>query len=182
VGALFHGNVAYFDNTGKKLATPLIDYGPKSNSFSEGLVAVGTKGKFGYVDKTGKIVIAASFEDAEDFSEGLAPVRMPVDLSWCLEDDSGSRVGSTKKRGYIDKSGRIVIPAHFEYAGPFMEGLAGVSNCSKSGFIDKTGKLIIPLQFDEVFAFHGGLAQVYLRDGRMGYIDKMGKTVWPPSK
>lgn len=182
VGALFRGSVAYFDSTGKKLATPPIDYGPKSNSFAEGLVALETKGKYGYVDKTGKIAIPATFEDAEDFSEGFAAVRVPMELSWCPQDDSGSRVGSTKKWGYIDKSGSMVVPAQFEYAGPFVEGLAGVSNCSKSGFIDKTGKLIIPLQFDEAFAFHGGLAQVYLRDGRLGYIDKIGKTVWTPSK
>ena len=30
-----------------------------------------------------------------------------------------------KKMGYIDKTGRLVIPFKFDYAGDFSEGLAG---------------------------------------------------------
>ncbi len=44
--------------------------------FIDGLAKVRKGDKFGYVDKTGRFVIEARFADAEDFSEGLAAVRL----------------------------------------------------------------------------------------------------------
>jgi len=46
--------------------------------------------KYGYIDKTGKIVIEPKFDNAWSFSEGLARVKI---------DD---------KDGYIDKTGKYV--------------------------------------------------------------------------
>ncbi|MDJ0515966.1 MAG: WG repeat-containing protein [Trichodesmium sp. MO_231.B1] len=45
-----------------------------SSSFSEGLAAVKKDGKWGYIDKTGKIVIPYQFDDAYGFQQGLAKV------------------------------------------------------------------------------------------------------------
>jgi hypothetical protein len=47
-----------------------------------------------YIDKTGKIVIQPKFDAAEDFSSGLAQVRIG---DW-----------ETGKYGYIDKTGKYV--------------------------------------------------------------------------
>ena len=183
VAVLFKGGVTYFNNRGEKLDTPPLDPGPSYHSFAEGLATIETKGKSGYIDKTGKLVIPAEFIDADDFSEGLAAVQMPVELTWCPLDKDGSRYGSSKRFGYIDKTGKVVIPPQFEYAGPFREGLANVSTCSKSGFIDRTGKMVMSVDYDDVFPFRGGLSQVRTRgDVHFGYIDKAGKIVWAPSK
>ncbi len=183
VGAQVHGAVTYYDRNGRKLPTPGVDYGPSYHSFSEGLAAIATHGKAGYMDKSGNLVIGAMFEDAQDFREGLAAVKVPVDLIWCPAEATGSRQGSTRKYGYIDKTGKMVIAARFEYAGSFSEGLAAVSNCSRTGFIDKSGNLVIPMQFDEAFAFHHGLAQIReMQNGTFGYVDRTGKMIWAPSK
>jgi hypothetical protein len=50
------------------------------------------------------VVIPAQFEDARDFSEQLAAVK------------------SGAKWGFIDKAGKIVIPAQFETVGAFAKG------------------------------------------------------------
>ena len=63
-------------------------------------------GKQGFIDRTGKIVIEARFDEARVFSEGLAAVR----------------VGD--KWGYVDPSGRMVIEPQFDMAVPFYDGLA----------------------------------------------------------
>jgi hypothetical protein len=184
VGVLFKGDVTYFDRTGKKISPP-IDYGPKSYSFSEGLVPVATKGKWGFMDKTGKLAIAAQFEDAGDFSEGLAPVKIAGELVWCPADESGNREGSTKRYGFIDKTGKLVIPANLESAEPFSEGLAAIHNCDQSFFIDKTGKTVISGNFKYASSFSGGLARVSILSNETlldGYIDKTGKIVWEPTK
>jgi WG containing repeat len=183
VGVLLSGRISYFDSAGKKLITPPLDPSPSSHSFSEGLATIETGGKSGYIDKAGKLVIAAEFVDADDFSEGLAPAQVMSEMRWCATDENGSRYGSPKSFGYIDKTGKMVIAPQFEYAAPFREGLARVSTCRKAGFIDKTGKVVIPLQFEEAFSFRGGLARVSNRGSEaFAYIDKTGKVIWPRSQ
>ena len=182
VAALLRGNVSYFNRTGKLIPMPPIDYGPKSSSFSDGLVAIQTKGRWAYADIRGRIVIPSQFDDADVFSEGLAAVRVTVDVTWCPANANGTRMGTTKRYGYIATTGKIVIPVQFDNASAFSEGLAAVTICNKSGFIDKTGKVVIPLQFDEAFSFNNGLARVRFPDGRLGYIDRNGKTVWSTKK
>ncbi|MBK9106789.1 MAG: WG repeat-containing protein, partial [Saprospiraceae bacterium] len=59
----------------------------------EELAYVAVDGKYGFIDKTGKIVINLQFDKASDFKEGMA------------------RVAVDDKSGFIDKSGNIVI--HF---------------------------------------------------------------------
>ena len=67
-----------------------------------------------------------------DFSEGLAKVKI------------------AGKIGFIDQTGKLVIPAQFVDAEPFSNGMSVVNIKGKYGFIDKTGKLVIPAKFDEV--------------------------------
>ena len=59
-----------------------------AKNFHEGLAAVSENGKWGFIDKKGKVVIDFQFDEVGDFSEGLARVRN--------KDD---------KWGYIDKKG-----------------------------------------------------------------------------
>ncbi len=184
VGILWKGLVTYYDRIGKKLPISTA-YGPKSNSFSEGLVPIETKSKWGFVDKTGKLAIAAQFEDADNFSEGLAPIKIGGETIWCPPDATGSRLGFTMRWGYIDRAGKLVIPPQFESAAPFSEGLAAIHNCDQAYFIDKTGKTVISGNFRYVSSFSGGLAQIQTMttDGLLsGYVDKSGTLVWGPAK
>ena len=64
--------------------------------------------KYGFIDKSGKVVIELQFDDAGYFSEGLA----------CVEKDD--------KYFFIDKSGKVVIEPQFDEVGDFSEGLAKV--------------------------------------------------------
>jgi hypothetical protein len=137
------------------------------------------KGKAGYIDKTGKLVIpttwaSAAYHDSRkstawneernsEFSEGLAAVSV---------DD-----GKYGKFGYIDKIGNTVVPPQFLYARPFSEGLAAVENGQFGfGYIDAQGKVIIPLIYQNVFVgnFSEGLARVK-SDGEITYVDHQVK-------
>lgn len=155
--------------------------------------------KWGFIDKTGKMVIEPQFDDVlrdqyggcfpyshkmfKNFSEGLCAVRLG------------------NKWGYIDKTGKFVIEAKYDNAGTFSEGVGCVRLGQKCGYVDKTGKFVLPLQFDayehsnnarsdnpdwdftaalvEKFGFSDGLA-VARKDGKEGYIDHSGKFVIAP--
>lgn len=185
VGVLRRGTVTYFDRTGRRLPVST-EYGPKSNSFSEGLVPISTKGKWGFADQIGKLVIEAKFEDAGDFSEGLAPVKVRSEKTiWCPPDATGDRSGSTMMWGYIDRTGKLVIPAVFNSAEPFSEGVAMVRKCDEAFFIDKTGQSVVSGHFTYASSFSGGLARIeaMTKDSLWwGYVDKTGKIVWGPTK
>ncbi|MDP8185203.1 WG repeat-containing protein [Phocoenobacter skyensis] len=130
-------------------------------AYPEGSLAVKKDGKWGFIDKKGKIVIPLQYDGAYSFSEGLA--RVEKDGKW----------------GFIDKKGKIVIPLQYDDgAYSFREGLASVEKDGKWGFIDKKGKTVIPLQYDYAYSFIEGLAQVR-KDGKYGFIDKKGKAVIP---
>lgn len=142
------------------------------SSFSEGLAIVETNelySKWGYINKTGKVVIQPNYGDAKPFSEGLAQV-------WTARD-------TDRTTGFIDKTGKIVIPLGYDNADSFNEGLAPVCKRDyygeKWGFIDKTGEIVIPLIYERAGAFSEGLAPVK-KDGKWGYIDKTGEMVIQP--
>jgi hypothetical protein len=96
--------------------------------------------------------------------------------NYCAGQDLMPERGANGKHGYIDETGKEVIPFKYDEAEDFSEGIALVRLNDKFGYIDKTGKEIIPLKYDDAFNFFGGLARVILNDKQF-YIDKTGKCV-----
>jgi len=83
------------------------------------------------------------------------------------------------KYGYKDKNGRIIIPAKYDNAWWFSEGLAAVKINGKYGFIDKNDRLVIPANYDTTKWFSEGLAPVNI-NGKYGFIDRKGNMVIEP--
>ena len=138
--------------------------------FSDGMAAIAVDDKWGYIDKTGKIVIAPQFTSTkvtpavQPFSEGLAAVS--VEGKW----------------GYVDKTGKLVVKPVYEgdeAPGRFSEGRAAVPVSGKWGYIDASGKTAVPPQFTKADPYANELARVWL-DGKVCYIDKAGRLVWKP--
>jgi hypothetical protein len=135
--------------------------------------------KWGYIDKTGRLIIPFRFDNAGNFSEDLAAVVIK------------------ERTGYIDKTGKFIIPPQSYLGHSFSEGLAMVVvshenqqrpyNVFEYGYIDKTGKMVIPLKkahgvkwlsfYAKTLAFSEGLAGT--GNEKMGFIDKTGRLVIP---
>ena len=81
-----------------------------------------------------------------------------------------------KQSGFIDRSGKLVVPPKYDSVGEFSEGRARVYVGNKAGYIDHTGKMVIEPKYDNAEEFDQGHAVV--RD-EQGYaiIDRDGKTV-----
>lgn len=93
------------------------------------------------------------------------------------------------KRGYLDRfTGEITIPARYDKAWKFSEGLGGVVKDGKLGFINSTGEVLIDFNFTYNrdwtqrvdFLFKGGFCTAIDSLGRQGLIDKRGKWVLSP--
>src|ERR1035438_7137669 len=105
-------------------------------------------GKWGYVDVAGKMAINPQFDDADEFSEGLAAVRLGGGVPKPFRG-----LGGGGRYGYIHRDGKYVINPQFDEAGKFAAGLAAVKLGGRWGFIGKTGNFVINPQFDEAAAF-----------------------------
>lgn len=88
----------------------------------------------------------------------------------------------SRKWGYIDHAGAVVIAPQFEEAGFFYEGRAAVRVGTLWGYVDATGKVVVPAQFGSAARFSDGLAHVRLPQtsaarARPVYIDSAGHVV-----
>lgn len=111
-------------------------------------------GKSGYVDMNGQWVIKPQWRDTRPFSEGLAAVQD----------------AKTKKWGFIDQQGRLIIDFKFDdvhtfdytrtTAGAFADGLAAVRVGDKWGYIDKKGQFVVPPIYQKAYRFDSGYAAV----------------------
>lgn len=108
--------------------------------FREDLARVNQKdgslphGRFGFINKQGKLSVPMQFDKARGFSNGLA---------WVQQGE---------KKYFIDKQGKKVLDvSQYDEVGDFKNGLAAVFQYSDShhrqSCIDKTGKVLIPLVY-----------------------------------
>ncbi len=104
------------------------------------------------------MIIYPQFEDAGNFSEGLAKTKL------------------YGKYGFINRENTVIIPREYNNAGDFSEGLANVELNDRWGFINESGKEIIPFIYDNAAPFgkiNKGKAFVR-RNGKSIDIDKKG--------
>lgn len=125
---------------------------------NEGFCGVEQNGKWGYIDKNGKLVIPLQFDSASPFVDRIARVSL------------GNQVG------YIDRHGTYIVTPQFSAGGYFHEGLAPAKDSQGWGFINTAGKFIIKPKFSSAWVggFSEGLAEVCTSDQKCGYINRNG--------
>jgi len=157
---------------------------------------------WGYIDRTGSVVIEPQFDRAWRFSGARALIRQDG------------------RFGFIDTTGAVVIEPKYADAWHFSDGVAPVQTDTLWGFIDPTGEvvvspsfglapavveegapetgryqrarvdgrygyrnddggMVIEPRFEQAWTFSNGRARVQ-RDGRWGYIDRRGQLVVEP--
>ena len=197
----YKGISAFATRNGNRITSLDFDY---ITDFSEGLARVGVFGRgYGFINKKGKLVIPAIYENADDFKNGTAIVK---------------RDG---ERYYIDKTGKetkIASDLNHKYqeVGELCEGMCKVSTLKLDlmdlayhsdyseiagtwGYIDENGNEIVSPQYIYANDFEDGIAIVckgkwtidkkwdneyntgryWTEEELWGAIDKTGKEVIP---
>jgi hypothetical protein len=148
-----------------------------------------------HFDRRGAILSqhCQQYRQIEPFSEGLAAVD-----AGSGRVDSSTRWMPDEKWGFIDRSGKPVVPCRYFAVKRFSNGLAPVCvnepyglEKSKWGFINKKGEMVVAAEYDHAWPFSEGLALVQVfrdeelnqRRGnviyRYSYINPDGQQVIP---
>ncbi|RAW00655.1 WG repeat-containing protein [Pseudochryseolinea flava] len=152
---------------GAKLSTP---------KFKEGLARFMTHdGKMGFMDKTGAVVIQATFHSVNDFQDGIARA--------CLAEEDGSC-------GYINKKGEWVLQPEggkmenekfvvnrqgSVFIGGYSDNLIAKRTYEKGravGYVNLQNQWLIPATYWHAEEFKNGYALVVSMDGKDAIIDK----------
>ncbi len=107
--------------------------------------------KFIYINKDNNLISKDSFEDGYDFYQGTAACK------------------KNGKWGYIDTTGKTVIPFEYDYAYSFGDGIAAVCKDGKWGYIDKENNTVIDFEFEATRPHYKGQAWVK-QNGKWGVI------------
>jgi serine/threonine protein kinase len=123
-------------------------------------------GKYGFMNLNFEEKIPAQYTVVEEFSDGLA------------------RVAQNGKYGFIDHTGRVIIPLKYAYDAvtKFNSGRSRVyTGYSNDGYIDKKGEFIFSTNMynaNEIFTEYG--LTLVNKGGVWGVIDITGKTIVEP--
>ena len=112
-------------------------------------------GRYGFIDRSGREIVAPTLRAANHFHEGLASF---------LEDGA---------YGFLDTTGHVVIAPSFEAVDDFREGRAVVTVKGKLGVIDRSGALVIEPAYDELEDHYAHVVPVVV-NGKAGLLDKAG--------
>lgn len=173
-GITWHGSLSgrfygAFDSTGKIIVEPCTYYEVKE--FSDGVAWAARDNMWYAVDQNGYELFGINYKDIggeynlNNFHDGLARIYDQ----------------ETKAYGYVDKTGKVVIPfEHNERAGDFHDGLAVVYDSANAffGYMDKTGKVVIPCQYSAAKDFENGFGAV-MQGRRWTLIDTTGRELIP---
>lgn len=107
-------------------------------------------------------------------------------ISLSADEDSLMVYSQKGKRGYINRySGEISIPAQYDKAWVFAEGVAAVANGDSVYFIDHSGNSVNGKKFrynakNRGYVYHGEHCAISVDGGKMGLIDKDGNWAVQP--
>lgn len=132
------------------------------NLFEENLVSVCKDGKWGYMNKSGEIVIDYQFDNVGNFTE-----------------DGLAYVVTDEKYGFIDKTGKYIVNPQYDDAYQFYDGFACVKQGEEYGYVNTLGDVAIDFQYDYASSFVNGYAVVVVGEN-WGIIDETGKYVINP--
>ncbi len=166
-----NGLCGIMDPNGKIVMPPLFS---QINSFENGRAIFFKGDKFGMADSSGKILLDAKYDLLTTPAEIMAgkikgkwvvmdsegkelPVKIDAPLYeqrniWLKDGRAPVLIGD--KVGYIDQTGKLVIPAKFDMASVFSKGYAVAWDGQYWRFIDKSGKFVSDLHLAKPALFN----------------------------
>ncbi|MFP4370341.1 MAG: WG repeat-containing protein [Candidatus Kapaibacterium sp.] len=136
--------------------------------YSEGFLRIKTEeDKWVFLDDDGNLAIEPDADLVRDFNSGLACVIKKDSLgqSWY---------------GFIDTTGKLVIPHKFTYSNDFSEEIAYATAPDMRGYIMKDGNWYLELKKLVGYDFSEGISAVSTESYEVGFINISGEMIIKP--
>ena len=144
------------------------------------------KVKWGYLNRMGEEVVETKYDKICSFSSinignfFILPILAP-NYQGPYNEEAFFCYGLTYvmldgKFGFIDTTGKVIVPIIYDWVSIFLEELAAVYLDGKWGFVDTTGEVAIPIIYEKAGSFNNGRAMVVL-DDEIFYINKQGERI-----
>jgi hypothetical protein len=147
----------YIDEKGNSII-PLEKYKFLNPIDEKGMILAELGNKHGYIDINENIIVPFEYDDIDPFNHELASVK------------------KNKKFGFVNRSGKLVIPIQFDNNSDFQNsGLALVKKNHKFGFIDSSGREIIPLNYQDASDSTIDSLLILKEKGKWAFFDSYGK-------
>ena len=136
-----------------------------ANSFYHGVAWVQEKegGPYKLIDKKGSILVkkfSADYVSSNPYTSDLASFTVDI-----------------RKHGYVDLTGRVVVPAQYEFTGMIKDGVGVVRSGDLFGVIDEKGRTVLPIMYEEFICdFSANLFGVKSGD-KWGYVNGRNEAV-----
>ena len=136
----------YFQlETGNILVSPEYEY---AGPFCRDRACVIKKGKLGYIDYNGSIVMDIIWDKINP-----GKLHLKHEKGRFITESEPWVVSKDDKWGYITRTGKVITPLIFDNALLFEEYRAGIKKDNKWGFININGKVIIEPVYDEIESY-----------------------------
>lgn len=193
-----NGKYGYIDSSGRICIKPVYLYG--SPVATNEVVVKNNKNRWGVIDAAGKTIVPFRYSFIYYYKPGIVtraerkhkpgevttdgrfiPFPKTAELvfgNFTVSDFPTPFSDNTRKCGYLNKKGEILIKAQYEDAGSFKHGLAAVKINGKYGYINTEGIFVLLPVYDNALEFklynNVLLAQVR-RNNETFVIDAQGK-------
>ena len=157
-------------------------------------------GKWGYLDTTGHIIIAATYDGAKQVTKETGIVKkekkwgmidmksatlipLVYDALSYMEVDTNTFVTAQIngiRYGYVNRNGNIMIPADLKQSKVLGNGFIGFSRTGKWGVMNSQGVQVCNETYHEILPFSEGIAAVRLGN-KWGFIDTLGTQIIAPT-
>lgn len=95
-------------------------------------ISLNKKGKVGFVDSQGNVVVKCIYDSATPFEKGI------------------SIVTKSGKSGIIDASGKVLLPLKYTQIYPWANGLYLVKNGKKMGLAKSNGQIALDVKYSHI--------------------------------
>lgn len=142
-------------------------YAEVTDFSSEGVAVVRIVNKYTFIDRTGKRLRKAVFNNIWNMRR--RPANLRISNQWA----------------YIDKSGKMVIDTPLSFTPHFSSGLIPIEINGKWGYANAKGEIVIKPEFYRAWPFRHGLGEVWVSPNpntTLGYINVEGEYIWAPKR
>lgn len=148
-----------------------------AGEFQDGMATVLKDNKYGFINSSFSLIVPCFYNITRNFSEGFASVKDSTgkwgyiakdrnSIASCIYDKghefSCGRAMVLKDSliGFIDKTGKLVIPFSFDYSSfddynynrkqGFLDGICAIRKNDKYGIIDTAGNVLLDFKYDKI--------------------------------